>query len=83
MLDQGKIEKLALALGSIESNNPDLPASKFDREDPHRSCLLQARCRTHAPPSSFARRHLFAGSGVTEAGCTTVISSRLKRSGMF
>jgi hypothetical protein len=27
--------------------------------------------------------HLFVGSGVIEAGCKTVIGSRLKQSGMF
>ena len=31
----------------------------------------------------FRRRHLFVGSGVIEAGCKTVIGSRLKQSGMF
>jgi len=31
----------------------------------------------------FRRQHLFVVSGVIEAGCKTVIGSRLKRSGMF
>ena len=31
----------------------------------------------------FRGQHLFVGSGVIEAGCKTVIGSRLKRSGMF
>jgi hypothetical protein len=31
----------------------------------------------------FRRQHLFVGSGVIEAGCKTVIGSRLKRSGIF
>jgi hypothetical protein len=31
----------------------------------------------------FRRQHLFVGSGVVEAGCKTVIGSRLKQSGMF
>ena len=31
----------------------------------------------------FRRQHVFVGSGVIEAGCKTVIGSRLKRSGMF
>jgi hypothetical protein len=29
------------------------------------------------------RQHLFVSSGVIEAGCKTVIGSRLKQSGMF
>jgi hypothetical protein len=31
----------------------------------------------------FRRQHLFVASGVIEAGCKTVIGSRLKQSGMF
>jgi hypothetical protein len=31
----------------------------------------------------FRRQHLFVGSGVIEAGCKTIIGSRLKQSGMF
>ena len=31
----------------------------------------------------FRKLHLFVGSGVIEAGCKTVIASRLKQSGMF
>ena len=31
----------------------------------------------------FRLQHLFAGSGVIDAGCKTVIGSRLKQSGMF
>ena len=31
----------------------------------------------------FRRQHLFVGSGVIEAGCKTVVGSRLKQSGMF
>ena len=32
---------------------------------------------------AFRAQGIFAGSGVIEAGCKTVIASRLKRSGMF
>jgi hypothetical protein len=31
----------------------------------------------------FRKMNLFVGSGVIEAGCKTVIGSRLKHSGMF
>jgi hypothetical protein len=31
----------------------------------------------------FRKQGLFFGSGVIEAGCKTVIASRLKQSGMF
>jgi hypothetical protein len=32
---------------------------------------------------SFRDQDLFAGSGVVEAGCNSVIGARLKRAGMF
>lgn len=35
------------------------------------------------PYPAFREQGLFVGSGVVEAGCKTVIGSRLKRSGMF
>ena len=37
----------------------------------------------HMRGPKFRRQHLFAGSGVIEAGCKTVIGSRLRQSGMF
>jgi len=77
LLDRGKIEKLASALRSIESDNSELmekirtEADYFERN----------RERMRYP--KFRRQHLFVGSGVIEAGCKTVVASRLKRSGMF
>src|SRR5205823_9719738 len=77
LLDRGKIEKLVGALRSIESDNPELikkiciEADYFERNAE----------RMRYP--KFRRQHLFVGSGVIEAGCKTVIASRLKRSGMF
>jgi hypothetical protein len=77
LLDKGKIEKLALALRSIVSTNPEvvekirIEADYFERN--------AARMRY----PRFRRQHLFVGSGVIEAGCKTVIGSRLKQSGMF
>jgi hypothetical protein len=77
LLDKGKIEKLVCALRSIVSTNPEvvekirIEADYFDRN--------VARMRY----PKFRREHLFVGSGVIEAGCKTVIGSRLKQSGMF
>jgi hypothetical protein len=77
LLDKGKIEKLVLSLRSIESSNADVlekirtEADYFERN--------AARMRY----PKFRRQHLFVGSGVIEAGCKTVIGSRLKQSGMF
>jgi hypothetical protein len=77
LLDKGKIEKLVSALRGIVSTNAEvqekirIDADYFDRN--------AERMRY----TQFRRQHLFVGSGVIEAGCKTVIGSRLKQSGMF
>jgi hypothetical protein len=77
LLDKGKIAKLVFALRSIVSANPEViekirtEADYFERN--------AARMRY----PKFRCQHLFVGSGVIEAGCKTVIGSRLKQSGMF
>jgi Uncharacterised protein family (UPF0236) len=77
LLDKGKIEKLVLSLRSIDSTNAEViekirtEADYFERNTE----------RMRYP--KFRRQHLFVGSGVIEAGCKTVIGSRLKKSGMF
>jgi hypothetical protein len=77
LLDKGKIEKLVTSLRSIRSTNPEViekirtEADYFERNTE----------RMRYP--KFRRQHLFVGSGVIEAGCKTVIGSRLKQSGMF
>jgi hypothetical protein len=76
-LDQGKIEKLVASLRAIVS--------------PHAEVLEKLRTEadyfeTHAARMrypQFRKQHLFVGSGVIEAGCKSVIGSRLKQSGMF
>ena len=77
MLDKGKIEKLVLSLRSIESNNPEV-IEKIRIE----AAYLERNAERMRYPE-FRRQHLFVGSGVIEAGCKTVIGSRLKQSGMF
>jgi hypothetical protein len=77
LLDQGKIEKLVHALRSIKSRNPEV-AEKLRTEADY----LERNAERMRYPK-FRRQHLFVGSGVIEAGCKTVIASRLKRSGMF
>jgi hypothetical protein len=77
LLDKGKIEKLVTAIRSVDSPIPEvvekirLEADYFERNAE----------RMRYP--KFRRKHLFVGSGVIEAGCKTVIGSRLKQSGMF
>jgi hypothetical protein len=77
LLDKGKIEKLVGALRSTDSSNPEV-ADKIRTEADY---FERTAGRMRYP--KFRRQHLFVGSGVIEAGCKTVIGSRLKQSGMF
>ena len=77
LLDKGKIEKLVIALRSIKSINAEV-AEKIRTEADY---FERNSERMRYP--KFRRQHLFVGSGVIEAGCKTVIGSRLKQSGMF
>jgi len=77
LLDKGKIEKLVGALRAIHSTNPEV-AEKIRIEADY---FEKNANRMRYP--QFRRQHLFVGSGVIEAGCKTVIGSRLKQSGMF
>jgi hypothetical protein len=76
-LDKGKIEKLVGALRSIVSTHTEV-AEKIRTEADYFERNAQ---RMRYP--KYRRQHLFVGSGVIEAGCKTVIGSRLKQSGMF
>ena len=77
LLDNGKMKKLTVALRSIRTDNPELADRlRLEADYFHRNAL-----RMRYP--KFRRQHLFVGSGVIEAGCKTVIASRLKQSGMF
>ncbi|MFI5098868.1 MAG: ISKra4 family transposase [Candidatus Acidiferrales bacterium] len=77
LLDQGKIERLVSVLRSLASLHPEV-AEKIRTEADYFERNME---RMRYP--KFRRQHLFVGSGVIEAGCKTVIASRLKRSGMF
>jgi hypothetical protein len=77
MLDKGKIEKLVAALRAIYTGNPAMDEKIRTEAD------YFARNAERMRYPRFRRQHLFVGSGVIEAGCKTVIGSRLKQSGMF
>jgi hypothetical protein len=77
LLEKGKIEKLVFSLRSSDADHPEL-AEKIRTEADY-----FARNAERMRYPQFRRQHLFVGSGVIEAGCKTVIGSRLKRSGMF
>jgi hypothetical protein len=77
LLDKGKIEKLVLRLRSIVATNPEVVEKIRTEAD-----YFERNAERMRYPK-FRRQHLFVGSGVIEAGCKTVIGSRLKQSGMF
>jgi hypothetical protein len=77
LLDKGKIDKLVLALRSIVTTNPEVVEKIRTEAD-----YFERNAERMRYPK-FRRQHLFVGSGVIEAGCKTVIGSRLKQSGMF
>ena len=77
LLDKGKIEKLVLALRSLDSTNTDLLEKIRTEAD-----YFERNAERMRYPK-YRRQHLFVGSGVIEAGCKTVIGARFKRSGMF
>ena len=77
LLDKGKIKRLVAALRALHSDNPEV-AEKIRTEADYFETNTE---RMRYP--KFRRQHLFVGSGVIEAGCKTVIGSRLKKSGMF
>jgi hypothetical protein len=77
LLDKGKIEKLVTALRSIASTSAELLEKTRTESD----YFERNADRMRYP--KFRSQHFFVGSGVIEAGCRTVIGSRLKQSGMF
>ena len=76
-LENGRIETLVKMLRAVPPDSAELAkivhneAEYFERN----------AARMHYP--AFRAQGLFVGSGVVEAGCKTVIGSRLKCSGMF
>jgi hypothetical protein len=76
-LDQGKISKLVAFLRSITASSPEMAEAIRKQADYFEKNVERMRY------PEFRRQHLFVGSGVIEAGCKTVIGSRLKQSGMF
>jgi hypothetical protein len=77
LLDEGKIEQLVLSLRSIQSASVELQEKLRTEAD-----YFERNAERMRYPK-FRSQHLFVGSGVIEAGCKTVIGSRLKKSGMF
>ena len=76
-LDGGRIGPLVRQLRSLSRAHPQ--AIEEVRREADYFAANAPRMRYPA----FRRQHLFVGSGVVEAGCKTLVGSRLKRSGMF
>jgi len=76
-LDSGQIESLVHDLRALSPATPE--AAELLRHEADYFAANAPRMRYPA----FRRQHLFVGSGVVEAGCKTIVGSRLKRSGMF
>ncbi len=77
MLDKGKIEKLVAALRALQLVHANISDKLRTEAD-----YFERNAERMRYPA-FRKQHLFVGSGVIEAGCKTVIGSRLKQSGMF
>jgi hypothetical protein len=78
-LENGNIEKLVAALRKLTDANTSPEMVKAITNEAQYFDANRERMRY----PEFRKMNLFVGSGVIEAGCKTVIGSRLKRSGMF
>ena len=76
-LDAGRIESLVKTLRAIP-----VPAGELAKLLATEAEYFARNAERMRYPK-FRADHLFIGSGVIEAGCKTVIGSRLKQSGMF
>ena len=77
LLDQGRIEEL------IEWATDYVPRTGPTREEGLKKIRYFQTNAESMRYELFRSQHLFVGSGVIEAGCKTVIGTRLKASGMF
>ena len=76
-LDAGKIEPLVSRLRALGTERQELA----DDIETEANYFERNAARMRYP--KFRQQGLFVGSGVIEAGCKTLIATRLKRSGMF
>ncbi len=76
-LDNGKMESLVASLRFLATSHPELAKqirTEADYFETNAECMRYLK---------FRRQKLSVGSGVIEAGCKTIIGTRLKQSGMF
>jgi hypothetical protein len=80
LLDDGDIEPLVTRLREIAAAHADV-AGLAEEVVKEAEYFATNASRMRYP--EFRQKGFFVGSGVVEAGCKSVIGSRLKRSGMF
>jgi len=81
LLDDGDIEPLVTHLREIAAAQADAHPDLAKEVLKEAEYFATNASRMRYP--EFRSKGLFVGSGVVEAGCKSVIGSRLKRSGMF
>jgi len=81
LLDEGNIEPLVTNLREIAAGHADAHPDLAEEVLKEAEYFATNAERMRYP--KFREKGLFVGSGVVEAGCKSVIGSRLKRSGMF
>ena len=81
LLDEGNIEPLVVRLREIAAEHADTHPGLAEGVLKEAEYFATNASRMRYP--QFREKGLFVGSGVVEAGCKSVIGSRLKRSGMF
>jgi hypothetical protein len=81
LLDEGNIEPLVTHLREIAAGHADAHPDLAQEVLKEAEYFATNAERMRYP--EFREKGLFVGSGVVEAGCKSVIGSRLKRSGMF
>jgi len=80
LLDDGDIEPLVTRLREIAAAHADAAGLA---EEVLKEAEYFATNASRMRYPEFRKKGFFVGSGVVEAGCKSVIGSRLKRSGMF
>lgn len=81
LLDAGSIETLVTHLREIAVAHADALVGLAQEVLKEAEYFATNASRMHYP--EFREKGFLVGSGVVEAGCKSVIGSRLKRSGMF
>ena len=81
LLDAGSIETLVASLREIAAAHADAH-SDLTAEILKEAEYFQTNASRMRYPE-YRKQGLFVGSGVIEAGCKSVVGSRLKQSGMF